>query len=235
MFDMGGVQEWFGPIPVETNEPVFHHPWQGRVCASLLTSCAVLGISEEAFRWAEERVPRAQYLAGYYQLWLAALERLVVDKGALAPGELDARLAGEQPTVRGHARPGALRAALARKVVRTVVGPMPDILARLYARVVDIQLPGAAPRFAIGDRVVVSAAPREGHTRRPHYSWGKRGTVVDRHFATVLPESNARGEHKPKEHFYTVEFDGRELWGDGAEPGTAVRIGLWESYLEATS
>ena len=106
VFDMGGVQEWFGPIPVETNEPVFHHRWQARVCASLLTSCAVLGITEEAFRWAEERIPRAQYLAGYYQLWLAALERLVVDQGALAPGELDARLAGEQPTVRGHARPG---------------------------------------------------------------------------------------------------------------------------------
>ena len=74
-----------------------------------------------------------------------------------------------------------------------------------------------------------------GHTRRPRYTWGKRGTVVGYHFATVLPERSARGEHGAGEHFYTVEFDGRELWGDDAEPGTAVRIDLFESYLEATS
>ena len=61
------------------------------------------------------------------------------------------------------------------------------------------------------------------------------GTIVDYQFATVLPENSARGEHKPSEHFYTVEFDGRDLWGDDAEPGTAVRMGLWESYLEARS
>ena len=66
----------------------------------------MLGITEEAFRWAMERLPRAQYLAGYYQRWLATLEQFVIDKGVLAPGELDAHLAGEQPTVRGHARPG---------------------------------------------------------------------------------------------------------------------------------
>ena len=80
----------------------------------------MLGITEDAVRWAMERLPSAQYLAGYYQRWLAALERLVVDKGALAPGELDAHLAGENPTVRGHARPGALRRALTRLFVRTV-------------------------------------------------------------------------------------------------------------------
>ena len=51
-----------------------------------------------------ERLPREQYLAGYYQRWLGALERLVIDHGVLAPGELDAHLAGEQPTARGEAR-----------------------------------------------------------------------------------------------------------------------------------
>ena len=113
---------------------------------------------------------------------------------------------------------------------------MPRWLARLYPRIEGIHLPEVAPpRFAIGDRVAVSAAPPEGHTRRPRYTWGKRGTVVGYHFATVLPERSARGEHGAGEHFYTVEFDGRELWGDDAEPGTAVRIDLFESYLEATS
>ena len=60
-----------------------------------------------------------------------------------------------------------------------------------------------------------------GSHRRPRYTWGKRGTVVGYHFSAVLPERSARGEHGAGEHFYTVEFDGRELWGDDAEPGTA--------------
>ena len=235
-YDMGGVREWFGPIPIEADEPVFHHRWEARVFASMLEFIAMLGITEEAFRWATERLPRAQYLAGYYQRWLATLEQLVVDQGVLAPGELDAHLAGEQPKVRGHARPGPLRRALSRLVVRTAVRPMPRWLARLYPRIMGIHLPEVAPpRFAIGERVAVSAAPAAGHTRRPRYTWGKRGTVVGYHFATVLPERSARGERGAGEHFYTVEFDGRELWGDDAESGTAVRIDLFESYLVATS
>ena len=232
---MGGVREWFGRIPVEADEPVFHHRWEAHVFASLVTSLGTLGINEEAFRWATERLPREQYLPGYYQRWLATLEQLVIDKGVLAPGELDAHLAGEQPTARGHERPGPLHRALARKFVRAVVGPIPDWLLRLYPRIEDIHLPEAPPRFAIGDPVVVSAAPPTGHTRRPRYTWGKRGTVVGYHFAAALPERSARGERGAGEHFYTVELDGRELWGDDAEPGTAVLIDLWESYLEATS
>jgi nitrile hydratase beta subunit len=236
LYDMGGVREWFGPIRVEADEPVFHQVWEGRVFASTLTSIATLGITEGAFRWAMERLPREQYVAGYYQRWLATLERLVIDKSVLAPGELDAHLAGEQPTALGEARPGPLRRELSRRFVRTVVGPMPHWLARLYSRVEDIHLPEEAPpRFAIGDPVMVSAAPAAGHTRRPRYTWGKRGTVVGYHFATVLPERGARSERGASEHFYTVEFDGRELWGDDAEPGTAVRIDLFESYLEAKS
>ena len=157
---MGGVREWFGPIPVEADEPVFHHPWQARVFATMLEAVAMLGITEDAVRWAMERLPQAQYLAGYYQRWLAALERLVVDKGALAPGELDAHLAGEHPTVRGHARPGVLRRALTRRFVRTVAGPMPGWLARLVPRMQGLYRPGVAPpRFAIGNRVAVSATP----------------------------------------------------------------------------
>ena len=81
----------------------------------------------------------------------------------------------------------------------------------------------------------MSTAPPDGHTRRPQYTWGKSGTIVACHYATVLPERSARGEKGDHEHFYTVEFGGKDLWGDDAEPGTAVRIDLFESYLEATS
>ena len=235
LYDVGGVQEWFGPIPVEANEPVFHHRWEARTFGSLIATNGMLGIPEEAFRWTTERLPRAEYAPGYYQRWIATLEHMAIDRGVLAPGELDAHLAGEKPTVRGDVRPGLLHRTLAREFVRTAAGgSIPTALLRLYPRIEDIHLHKMAPpRFATGERVTVSVAPPDGHTRRPHYTWGKRGTILAYQFATVLPEQSARGEHKPSEHFYTVEFDGRDLWGDDAEPGTAVRIDLFESYLEA--
>ena len=237
LYDMGGVQEWFGPITVEANEPVFHHPWEGRTFGSLMTTMAMLGVTEEGFRWTTERLPRALYVPGYWQRWIATIEQIAIDRGVLAPGELDAHLAGEEPKARGHVRPGLLKRTLTREAVRHGVGSsIPAVLLRLYPRIEDIHLHKMAPpRFATGERVTVSARPPDGHTRRPRYSWGKRGTIVGYHFATVLPESSARGEHKPSEHFYTVEFEGKDLWGDDAEPGTAVRIDLFESYLEATS
>jgi nitrile hydratase len=32
-----------------------------------------------------------------------------------------------------------------------------------------------------------------------------------------------------------VAFDGRELWGDDAEPSLRVSVDAWESYLEPAS
>ena len=112
---------------------------------------------------------------------------------------------------------------------------MPGWLARLYSRIQGMHL--RSWRHPGSRSAIASRSPRHhgGHTRRPRYTWGKRGTIVGVQFAMVLPESSARGERRPSEHFYTVEFDGRDLWGDDAEPGTAVRIDLFESYLEATS
>ena len=234
---MGGVREWFGPIPVEPNEPVFHHPWEGHVFASLLTTIAMLGITEEAFRWTTERLPRAQYVAGYYQRWLATLEQIALDRGVLAPGELDAHLAGEQPEARGHVRPGLLHRTLTREFVRTGVGRRSRPCCCASTR---------GSRTCISTRWRHRGSRSASASRCPrHHQMATRGVRATRgesaersstyQFATVLPESSARGEHRPSEHFYTVEFDGRDLWGDDAEPGTAVRIDLFESYLEATS
>ena len=204
----------------------------------LAQAIAMLGITEDAVRWAMERLPRAQYLAGYYQRWLATLERLVVDQGVLAPGELDAHLAGEQPTVRGHARPGPLRRALTRRFVRTVVGPMPGWLARLVPA--D---PGHAPP-GVGATPVRDRRSRRGlrgtERRDPYAAPALHvGKARDGRRCTTLRRCSPSAAHaasaEPDEHFYTVELDGRELWGDDAEPGTAVRIDLFESYLEATS
>ena len=63
-------------------------------------------------------------------------------------------------------------------------------------------------------------APPDGHTRRPH-SWvsrdDRRLPLCDR------SPSSARGEHKPSEHFYTVEFDGSDILGRRRRARHAVR------------
>jgi hypothetical protein len=78
----------------------------------------------------------------------------------------------------------------------------------------------------------------QGHTRLPRYVRGQVGTVTlvhgchvfaDRHAATA---PGAPFDDRP-EWLYTVVFDGRDLWGADAEPGTSVSVDAWEPYLEA--
>jgi hypothetical protein len=81
--DLGGMHG-FGPVVMGCEEPVFHAAWEGRVFA--LAGLAVAGglANPDAFRHAIERLSPVEYLtAGYYGRWLAALERLVAERGAL--------------------------------------------------------------------------------------------------------------------------------------------------------
>jgi nitrile hydratase subunit beta len=83
--DLGGMQG-FGPVVVEPDEPVFHAPWEGRVFAMAALVMARGIANPDAFRHAIERLPPVVYLsAGYYRRWLAALERLVGERGDAAP------------------------------------------------------------------------------------------------------------------------------------------------------
>ncbi len=77
--DMGGMHG-FGPVVVETNEPVFHAPWEGRVRALVSLALGSRIANVDAFRHAIERLDPVEYLsAGYYGRWLGALELLVHD------------------------------------------------------------------------------------------------------------------------------------------------------------
>jgi len=85
--DMGGMHG-FGRVPIETDEPAFHAPWEGRVLALQLRTRGRWYHLDE-FRNAIERMPAARYLdAGYYERWLTALETLLVEKGVVTPAEL---------------------------------------------------------------------------------------------------------------------------------------------------
>ena len=71
-----------------------------------------------------------------------------------------------------------------------------------------------------------------GHTRLPRYARGKRGVVLLVHGPQTFPDTNAHGLGRQPQPLYNVRFEGRELWGDSAEPGQVVYLDLWDSYLD---
>lgn len=88
--DVGGMQG-FPAIHEELDEPPFHADWEAHVLAMnrALLGAGVYNLDE--FRNAIEQMPPAAYLAsGYYEKWLHAISTLLVDKGVVTRGELDA-------------------------------------------------------------------------------------------------------------------------------------------------
>ncbi|MEO3760763.1 nitrile hydratase subunit beta [Mycobacterium sp. B14F4] len=233
--DMGGRTEFFGPVVREPDEPVFHEPWEGRVFGISFFLLPLLGRSVDILRFAMEKLPRDVYLSAYYRRWLAAFENLLVDAGYLAPGEVDARVAG------GSARTGArhqsgTRLALTKRLLRSTLRfPQPRWMAGyVLPRVLGTSRPALRRRrFAIGDRVRVRTTRAVPFTRRPGYVSGKPGVIVATLGATVFPDARAVGRRASPQQLYTVVFQGSDLWGAAAEPGTEVRVDLYESYLEA--
>lgn len=234
VYDMGGRAEFFGPVVEEADEPVFHHPWEGRLFGLSMFLMPFLGNNVDAFRFAQERLPRDVYLSSYYRRWLAGLERRLAEAGLLGPDELDARLRGRtaQP---GPRHISALRRAVTARVLGLLLRPR---LPRWVAgRVVPLALGNARfllarQRFSVGDRILVRETIAAGHTRQPAYVTGKPGVVVEHLGAFVFPDAHAVGRRARPQHLYTVAFDGADVWGEGAEPGTEVRVDLYEPYLE---
>lgn len=90
----------------------------------------------------------------------------------------------------------------------------------------------AAPRFAVGDAVRTRNLHSPGHTRLPAYARARAGSVALLQGAWVFPDTHAHGQGEQPQHVYSVRFAGEELWGEDAEPGSAVYLDCFESYLE---
>jgi nitrile hydratase len=232
---MGGRPEFFGTIDVEADEPVFHEPWERRVFGLSLFVGAALGPPNvDAARLAMEQLTPEVYHASYYHRWLGGLELKLIRDGFLAERELDAKVEGRE------AASATRRGARARRAVATrLLRPMmrPTLPRWLNAHVLPRMFGNARPtirrpRFAVGDRVRVRAEQAAGHTRQPGYVTGRPGIITARQAPALLADAHAVGRREPAQHLYTVEFAGRDLWGDAAEPHTEVRIDLFESYLE---
>jgi nitrile hydratase len=206
--DLGGMHG-FGPVAIEADEPVFHAPWERRVFGMRLAVGLRLGRNIDAGRHRIEQLDPAAYLTlGYYGRWLATLETTLLEAGLLREGEIEARMAG-----------------LPLETARVVV-PAPA------ARPGFLREVAAPPAFQAGDRVVTRNHQPAGHTRLPGYARRRRGVVARVHPACVFPDTHAHGLGEEPQYVYSVRFEGPELWGDAAEPGTSVHLDLFEPYLE---
>ena len=213
--DLGGMHG-FGPVGADPNEPLFHAEWERR-CFALTLACGFTGEwNIDASRFAREQMPPAEYLTtGYYEHWLFGLEYLLADRGMATPEEMAAGKLEVNPK------------AVARTLAAADVGKV------LSKGGPSEREPSGAPRFGEGDRVRTININPATHTRLPRYARGKVGIVKLLHGAHVYPDTNSLYAGEAPEHLYTVEFDGQELWGRDAEPGTSVTVDCWESYLDA--
>ena len=212
--DMGGMHG-FGKVEPEQNEPVFHAAWEGR-CLALNRAMGAIGAwTIDEGRAGIEALPPEVYLASsYYGRWALRLENMVIARGFAGADELAA----------GH----ALRVGTPLKRKLTVAD-MPGMLTRgSFGRAAQ-----APARFRVGDRVRAKNIHPATHTRLPRYARGRVGVIEAIRGCHVFPDSTAVGAGENPQWLYTVRFEARELWGDGADPTLTVSIEAFEPYLDA--
>ncbi|WHZ10431.1 MAG: Cobalt-containing nitrile hydratase subunit beta [Burkholderiaceae bacterium] len=216
--DLGGL-EGFGAVTLEPESEPFHAAWEARALAVTLAMGATGSWNIDQSRAARETLPDYRSLS-YYQIWIAALERLLAERGLASAEEL---AAGRSLTSGKPAKPVA-RVLAASQVV--------EVLARgtSVARV-----PTTQARFVVGQRVRTRAEAPPHHTRLPGYLRGRYGRVERVHGVHVFADSHAQGQGEDPQWLYTVAFDEEALWPNRPpheRQHLSVAIDAWEPYLE---
>jgi nitrile hydratase len=199
-----GGREVPGAIVQEPEGEYFHAPWEPRVMA-LVVAMGPTGMSNiDMNRAARETLPNYRDLS-YYEIWLAALEKLALQKGLL----------GDSPPP-------------PKQVLRA------DTAVAAIKKGFPASRPAMRPaRFSIGDRVRMAAVQPQHHTRLPAYARGKLGVIARVHGAHIFPDTNAQGLGESPQCLYTVTFDAQDLWGKSAPaPHSIVSVDAFEPYLE---
>jgi nitrile hydratase len=223
--DMGGMHG-FGPLAFETDEPVFHDEWEGRVFALNWAILAAAGMSLDAGRSAIEKLPPADYLRlPYFGRWFNALCDSLQESGVFTPEQMAAIREGRLPDP-------------------SVSAPGPESAASDGSRVprmgLDLAIHGSpsqreiqsAPEFEPGQAVRGRIIHPVSHTRLPRYVRGRQGVVVADRGGHIYPDSNAIGLGEDPHRLYAVRFSATELWGESANSRDSVTLDLWEPYLE---
>ncbi len=103
--------------PTADDTPVFTEPWQARAFAVVVKLC-----QDGHYEWGEfqrrliDEIGAADAVGdattGYYEHWLAACERLLIERGLTAPGDLAERkataAASRPPPTKAVANPVAI-------------------------------------------------------------------------------------------------------------------------------
>jgi len=215
--DIGG-HHGVGPIDPATHHGHYHpgETWEPRAMA--ITVAAGFGghwtIDESRFA-REDRPPQEYFTLGYFGIWLAALQRLLAERGLVT----EAELAGG-PLENGTVPPKACLSA--------------DQVAAALARggPVDRDPGGRQPAFAPGDLVRTRNLQPRGHTRLPGYARDKVGRIAHVQGFHAFADDSAKGDRAAAEWLYTVVFDAETLWGMAEGAGDEVTCDAWEPYLE---
>jgi nitrile hydratase subunit beta len=211
--DLGG-QEGHGPVRLENEEPLFHAPWEPRVLALTLAMGATGLWNIDTSRAARETLADYRKLS-YYQIWLAGLEKLLLQSGAVQADEI----------AQGRSMHTALptRSVLHVQEVAAVLARGSPTARQSHGRA----------RFALGQPVRTRSEVPPHHTRLPGYARGKRGVIERVHGSHIFADTHARGLGEQPQWLYTVAFDERELWGETTTPQQSrVSVDAWESYLK---
>ncbi|HRP29337.1 MAG TPA: nitrile hydratase subunit beta, partial [Burkholderiaceae bacterium] len=93
--DLGG-RAGFGAVAPESDEAPFHAAWEARALAVTLAMGATGEWNLDQSRSARETLPDYARLS-YYEIWIAALERLLIERGLVGADELAAAQALHPP------------------------------------------------------------------------------------------------------------------------------------------
>jgi nitrile hydratase beta subunit len=169
-----------------------------------------------------ESMDPIRYLtASYYErLGIEVVEKAALAKGVITDEELDKRTEffREHPASSVPRREDPITVERVLAGLRMQRHPSPE---------------GPAPRFHLGDPVLVRNLNWSGHSRLPRYIRGKRGSIARVNGWYAIEDDHAEELGPNPQTVYTVEFAGREVWGPNTDPKLKVYLELWEGYLDA--
>ena len=205
--DLGG-QAGYGHVVPEPEGDPFHAAWEARAMAVTLAMGATGSWNIDMSRAARETLPDYAKL-DYWRIWLAALEKMLVERGLADAGEI---ASGQM-----QRPPGPIKRVLHANGVDAVL-----------ARGAPTLRPAQSPaRFAIGDRLRIRTDRPNHHTRLPGYARGRLATVERIHGVHVFADAHALGLGEQPQWLYGVVLDAA---GEGA--GVHVSFDAWQPYLE---
>jgi hypothetical protein len=89
-----------------------------------------------------------------------------------------------------------------------------------------------APRFKVGQNVIIKNINPLTHTRLPAYIRGKRAVIERDYGVFAFPDTHAHGLGEKPQHCYSVRIAARELWGPQASERDSLRVDVFDDYLE---